>query len=237
MPYTNVFEFYRSKEWRNVMHTLKLERVNENGDLICEHCGEPIIKSYDCIGHHKIELNNVNVHDPEIALNPDNIMLIHFKCHNEIHERFGYERPQQVYIVYGSPCSGKSTWVKNNAAKDDLVLDIDNIYEMINPINSKYEKSKKLSQNVFCIRDCILDMIKTRTGKWQNAYIIGGYPLAMERKRLADLLGAKLCHIETDKETCIQNLYNDKEREQVKDQWLTYIEDYWSKYQPDDLVF
>ena len=96
--------FYRSKEWENLLEQLKLERVNSDGQIICEHCGKPITLKYDCIGHHKIELNDLNVNDYNISLNPDNIMLIHFKCHNKIHERFnGFK--QQVYIVYGSPCS------------------------------------------------------------------------------------------------------------------------------------
>lgn len=231
--YRNLFEFYRSKEWEQLRRLLMLERVNENGDLICEHCGKCIVHAYDCIAHHVIELTEQNVHDPEISLNPDNIKLVCFKSHNEIHSRFGFDQRQQVYIVHGSPCSGKSTWVRNNATADDLVLDMDRIYEMINPVSERYVKNNKLSQNVFCIRDCILDMIKTRTGRWRNAYVIGGYPFVMERKRLADLLGAKLCHIDTDKDTCIQNLYNDKDREQVADKWLEYINDYFDKYQEE----
>ena len=122
--------FYKSKEWEKLLEVLKLERVNSNGDLICDYCSEPIIKKYDCIGHHEIELTEANVNDPNISLNPDNIMLIHFKCHNKIHQRFeGFK--QEVYLVYGSPCSGKSTWVKEVANDDDLILDIDSLWESI----------------------------------------------------------------------------------------------------------
>ena len=67
--------FYKSKEWEKLIAVLKLERVNENGEVICEHCGKPIHKKYDCIGHHKIELTEANVNDPEVSLNPDNVML------------------------------------------------------------------------------------------------------------------------------------------------------------------
>ena len=48
--------FYRSKEWERFMRFLKEEREDENGFVICEHCGKPIVKKYDCIGHHKEEL-------------------------------------------------------------------------------------------------------------------------------------------------------------------------------------
>lgn len=75
MPYSNVWEFYRSSEWEKLRELITLERVNDEGDLICEYCGKPIMKAYDAICHHKIELNEVNVHDAEIALNPSNIMV------------------------------------------------------------------------------------------------------------------------------------------------------------------
>ena len=49
--------FYKSKEWEALLEQLKLDRVGEAGILECEHCHKPIVKKYDCIGHHKIELN------------------------------------------------------------------------------------------------------------------------------------------------------------------------------------
>ena len=225
--------FYKSKEWENLVAILKLERINKkDGILYCEHCQKPLIHKYDIIGHHKTELTEANVNDVNISLNPDNIVLIHFKCHNEIHQRFGFEQ-QKVYIVYGSPLAGKTTFVKENSSKDDIILDMDNIYNMINFNNSKYVKSNRIKSNVFIIRDCILDMIKCRTGKWRNAWIIGGYPLPMDRKRLMDATGAELIHIDTSKEECLKRLYNDPERQQVIAQWEQYINDYFNKYKED----
>lgn len=101
--------FYKSKKWTDLLEQIKLERVNSNSELLCEHCHKPITRAYDCIGHHDKELTEANVNDYNISLNKDNIKFIYFKCHNIIHERFGYEKPKKVYIVYGSPCSGKST--------------------------------------------------------------------------------------------------------------------------------
>ena len=223
--------FYRSKEWENLLTILKLERINkEDNILYCEHCGKPLIHKYDIIGHHKIELTEENVNNVDISLNPENIMLIHFRCHNKIHERFGYEQ-QKVYIVHGSPLSGKTSFVKENSGKDDIVLDMDNIYNMLNFNNEKYVKSNRIKSNVFIIRDCILDMIKCRTGKWRNAWIIGGFPLPMERKRLMDATGAEIIHIDTSKEECLKRLYEDAERPQ--EEWKKYIEDYFNKYKED----
>ena len=212
--------FYKSKQWEALLEQLKLERVNSSGDLICEYCGLPIIKKYDCIGHHKIELTNANVNDYNISLNPDNIMLIHHRCHNKIHERFsGFK--QKVYIVYGSPCSGKSTWVNDVAYNDDLILDMDCIWECI--CNSdKYHKPNRLKSNAFGIRDTLLDMIKTRTGMWRNAYVIGTYPLASDRERLSKLLGAELIFIDESKETCLKRCLNDE--------WKSYVNEWFDLY-------
>ena len=74
--------FYRCKEWENLLRVLKLERVNEAGELICEHCGKPITRAYDAIGHHKEELTPENVNDANVSLNPANIAFVHHKCHN-----------------------------------------------------------------------------------------------------------------------------------------------------------
>lgn len=218
----NTRSFYKSKEWGNLLERLKLERVNDKGELICEYCGKPITLKYDCIGHHKIELTDSNVNDYNISLNPDNIMLIHHHCHNLIHERFEGNKLQRVYIVYGSPCSGKSTWVKSVATKDDLVLDLDRIWECIS-VCDRYHKPNRLKANVFGIRDTILDQIRTRTGKWKRAYIIGGYPLAMDRQRVSDMLGAELIYIDTNKDICLSRCVNDE--------WKKFVEEWFEMYQ------
>lgn len=214
--------FYKSKEWQDLLEVLKLERVNSSGDLICEHCGKPIVKKYDCIGHHKIELTEANVNEYEVSLNPDNILLIHHKCHNKIHERFGGFR-QTVYIVYGSPCSGKSTWVNDVAYDDDLIVDMDMIWECICK-SDRYNKPNRLKTNAFGIRDTLIDMIKCRRGMWRNAYVIGTYPLASDRERLAGLLGAELIYIEATREECLDRCVNDE--------WKNYVNDWWEDYQP-----
>lgn len=220
--------FYHSEKWRGLIANLKLERVDEKGQLICEHCGKPIVKSYDCIGHHKIALTEDNVDDALISLNPDNIELIHFRCHNEIHERFnGF--CQRVYLVYGSPCSGKTTWVNQNANDDDLILDVDRLWDAVSNggrYDGKTRRSNRLKPNVFGLRDCLIDMIRTRKGMWRAAYIIGGYPLRSDRDRLCDLLDAEPVYIEATKEECYSRL---GERPV---EWKEYIDDWFASFVP-----
>lgn len=216
----NLTNFYKSREWEGLVEQLKIERINEQGQIICEHCGKPITKKYDCIGHHKTELTEDNVNDYEISLNPANIMLIHFKCHNMIHQRFeGFK--QEVYLVYGSPCSGKSSWVHEVANPDDLILDIDKLWEAVS-IADKYNKPNRLKANVFGLRDCLIDQIRCRVGMWRNAYVIGGYPLRSDRDRLCDLLGAQPIFIDTSKEECLSRAMNED--------WKQFIEDWFDSF-------
>lgn len=224
--YSDKFSFYRSPEWKKLMDNLKLERVNEEGQVICEHCGKPIVKSYDIIGHHKIELDEENVMDANISLNPKNIMLVDHKCHNLIHNKLGYAH-RQVYLVYGSPLSGKSSYVKQNMLSGDLIIDIDNIWQCVSG-QPRYEKPARLKSIVFKIRDELLNSVKFRMGKWNNCYIVGGYPLQSERERLIRELGAREIFIDTDKEECLKRLKMADDGRN-KEEWTKYIDEWFER--------
>lgn len=216
-------DFYKSKEWVGLMQAIKLERVNDNGEIICEHCGKPITAKYDCIGHHMIALTEQNYTDATISLNPSNIMLVHHRCHNKIHDRLGLSYIKQIYLVYGPPCSGKTTWVKDNMNYGDLVIDLDSIWECISGCD-RYVKPNRLKQNVFGIRDELIRMVRMRQGNWLNAYVIGGYPLISERERLIKSLGAREIFIDTPKEECLMRAKGrPKEYEE-------YINNWWEQY-------
>lgn len=214
--------FYKSKEWQRLVERLKMERVNDEGELICEHCGKTITRKYDCIGHHEVELTEENVNDFSVSLNPENVKLIHFRCHNRIHERFEGFR-QKVFLVYGSPCAGKSSWVNEVANPDDLILDLDNIWSAV-CTSDKYNKPKRLRANVFGIRDCIIDQIRTRKGMWRNAYVIGGYPLEPERERLCGLLNAEPVFIEATEEECLSRAKTEEWKDYVREWFDSYTE-------------
>ena len=219
-------DFYTSRKWTTFLDILADERMNDEDCLLCEHCGKPIIAKYDRIGHHKIPLTEANVNDVEVSLNPDNVIFVHHRCHNIIHERFGFECAKRVYLVYGPPCSGKSTWVAETAGRDDIVVDMDSIWQMIS-INDKYIKPPRLKSNVFAVRDCLIDQIKTRYGKWKNAYIVGGYPLYMDRFRLCEALGAEPIFVKELKTVCLSRA-NDRPGD-----WKQFVEDWFDTFVED----
>lgn len=220
-----LYTFYKSREWEGLLRQIKQERKDAEGNLICEYCGKPMLKMYDVIGHHKEELTEENVNDFTISLNPENIALVHHRCHNRMHDKLAkLTRCRQVFLVYGSPLSGKSTWVKENKNDGDLVVDMDSIWQCITG-GKRYEKPGQLKAVAFQLRDKLLDIVRYRLGKWSNAYIIGGYALQSERERLAAELGAREVLIDTSKDECLRRLMALPEEDgRHKEEWQGYIE-------------
>lgn len=226
-------DFYKSKAWEKLIANIKLQRIDAEGNLICEHCGKPIVKKYDCIGHHKTHLTEQNYNDAYIALNPDNIALVHHRCHNKIHNKLAYSG-KQVFIVYGSPLSGKTSWVKDNMSIGDLIVDIDRVWECISG-QPQYTKPARLNAVVFSIYNQLIESVKMRNGKWLNAYIVGGFPLISERQRLSRMLGAREIFITTSQAECLDRLHSNPNGRDVS-AWEKYIAEWWSKYTPPPSV-
>ena len=229
--FTSLSQFYTSDEWCGFRAALLVERVNpKDGILYDEHNGQPLLKSFDIVAHHKIPLTMANVNDCSISLNPENIMLVSHRSHNEIHARYGFAMLKKVYYVYGAPCSGKSTFVSESKGNSDLVVDIDLIWQAVTG-GALYEKPDALKAAVFAMRDTLLDIVKTRTGKWERAWVIEGGALKADRERRISALGAEDIFIECDKETCLERLASDNKRKAVQTQWIGYINDWFDKYQ------
>lgn len=221
--YRTLAEFYSGKDFSDLKTTIKAERTAPDGLLYCAHCNKPMIAARDIIAHHIEPLTLENVNDCNITLNPDNIQLVHFRCHNEIHERFGrYTR--HVYLVYGAPCAGKKTFVAERAGRHDLIVDIDRIYSCISN-NAMYDKSERLFDNVQAVRDALLDTIKTKRGRWVNAWIIGGFPYERDRTRYASIYGAECIYIDVTPDEAKRRLANAQDRdvkayERFIDEWF-----------------
>ena len=76
--------FYSSKAWQ----TCRNEYAKRVG-LLCENCLRQGIYKPGVIVHHKIELDPVNIENPEISLNFENLELLCRDCHAKIHDLSG----------------------------------------------------------------------------------------------------------------------------------------------------
>lgn len=222
--YSILQTFYASEAWQ----TFRMVIIAQRG-LRCEHCGQRVAKSQDLTLHHITPLTPENVRDAAIALNPANVLVVHHTCHNEIHQRFGHEPEKGVWIVYGPPLSGKTTYVRERKGPNDIVADIDALFVALT-MRPAYDKPDALLPNVMSVQRLLLDNIKTRYGKWHSAWVIGGYADKYKRERLADELGAELVFCDVSKDECLRRLEADEARRFRQAEWRGYIERWFEEY-------
>jgi RNA polymerase subunit RPABC4/transcription elongation factor Spt4 len=213
--------FYNSDKWQN----FRLVLIAERGPA-CQKCGKIIGNPSDCTAHHKTELTPENVGDVMISLNPENILIVCRTCHDLIHHRF-CRHDHAVYIVYGPPMSGKSTFVREQMGRGDLVVDINALFAAVTML-PEYDKPDNLFSNVIGIYNLLTDNIKTRYGKWGSAWIIGGLPDKYRREQLANDLGAELIFCDVSKAECLARLLADDGRRLRG--WDKYIDDWFERY-------
>lgn len=203
MPLDPIHAFYCRKDYLSLAQSCK---VKSGG--ICARCGG-VFDLNELRPHHKIELTLDNIDNTNITLNPDNIEVLCHACHNAVHSRFGNAiGAKRVYLVYGSPYAGKTTYVASVATRNDIVVDLERIHAAI-CVCGQYDKPDATKRIAFNIRDYLLDEIRTATPrrKWQDAYIIGSYPDRIDRDNFVREYNAELVHIDTPQDACVNDLY------------------------------
>lgn len=222
--------FYNSKDWIKFRMQI-IEERSSNG-IYCEYCGKGITAAGEVEIDHVKELTLENVNDYTICLNPENVKIACHNCHNKKHDRFVGFKERKAFLIYGPPLSGKYTYVKEHMVRGDMVIDIDRLFQAIT-YNPLYDKPEAVKYNVFAMKNLLLDNVKTRYGKFRNAWIVGGYANKIDRERLGKELGAEMVFINTPREECIKRLdtCNDYRRYQ-KTEWKQYIDRWFDEYIP-----
>lgn len=214
--------FYKSTAWKKTQASYMVSK-----HYICERC-----KGVARIVHHKTYLTPENITDPHISLNWDNLEALCLQCHNKEHydkeklknytrgnvveeglkfNENGELMQTEVFIVWGSPASGKTTYVKNNMQPGDLIVDLDLIKQAISMCN-KTSAPDNLFNIAKGIIEYIYTLVENRNTNCDNVWVIAGLPRKKERLDLADRLKAKLIHVDTSKNDCINRAYKDSER-------------------------
>lgn len=109
-----------------------------------------------------------------------------------------------VYLIYGSPCSGKSTYIKEHIQRGDLVCDVDLIYGAIT--NSLPHDAELYTHEVACQLDKTLkEIIRERKGNWKNAYVVSLANTEEKLQEAKDRIKADECiFIDTPYEVCME---------------------------------
>lgn len=91
-PYAK--KFYNSKQWQKCRYSFIAKRRTIDGAM-CQHCKE--VPGY--IVDHIKEIDIININDPLITLNHDNLQYLCHECHNiktfrkysPLREGFGFD--------------------------------------------------------------------------------------------------------------------------------------------------
>lgn len=221
-----IHAFYCSKSYLELAQICKLKSGG-----VCSRC-KKIFDINELRPHHIIELTLENINDVNITLNEKNIEVLCHDCHNAIHNRFGNAIGEKhVYLVCGSPFSGKTSYVETVATRNDLIVDLDKIHQSI-CICTKYDKPNATKQLAFAIRSLLLNEIQTATQwrKWQNAYIIAMCPERYEREEFVNNYGAEIIQIKTPIEECIKRVNDTINNQAMRDVIIGWITNYWQRY-------
>ncbi|MDR1093460.1 MAG: HNH endonuclease [Clostridiales bacterium] len=218
-----IHAFYCSKEFTGLSRLVKLKSGGR-----CARCGG-IFPLPELRAHHVQEITLANVCDPHVTLDAGNIEVLCHDCHNREHKRFAaVSGARRVFVVWGAPCSGKSSYVAEVATHRDLIIDLDRLHLAVCNCGL-YDKPDATKAEAFALRDKLLERIRYRAGKWEDAYIIGGYPDRTEREQLARDYGAELIHIDTPREECVRRACADERRAAVRDTVVKWVEGYYAR--------
>lgn len=109
-----------------------------------------------------------------------------------------------VYLVYGSPCSGKTTYIKERLKSGDIVCDVDRLYSSV-CFNEEHQTELYAQEVASMLYSDLLGIIRDRKGNWKNAYVVSlantDERLKAEMKRInAD----EAIFIDTPYEVCME---------------------------------
>lgn len=226
--------FYNSRAWIDTRDAYIAERTSIDGG-ICESCRENVGEEL----HHIEPLTPANISDYDICLDPANLKWLckdcHFKAHRElILKQFDEARERrrnskvltdgcyidengflvkaQRVIVWGSPASGKSTYVRSNMYPGDLVIDVDALKQALS-YQTRDSAIENLIPIVLMTRDYLYQLIENNVPDCRTVWVIGCLPKRKEREELAQRLNAELVFMEVDYHECIRRAGDDHGRE------------------------
>lgn len=109
-----------------------------------------------------------------------------------------------TYIIYGSPCSGKSHYIKEHMTDGDLVCDVDLIYGAISN-HDPHNADLYVHEVALLLRQQLLDIIRDRKGGWKDAYVTSIADTPEKLKADMERVNAdKAVIIDTPYEVCME---------------------------------
>jgi AAA domain/HNH endonuclease len=114
-----------------------------------------------------------------------------------------------VNLVCGPPASGKTTFVRNHAKENDIIIDFDDIRERI--CGDRYSQDQSVMRQAYRHRDVMIHRLAI--ADHGQAWLIVMAPTQMEQRAWKDALGNVIVHVINATATeCKQRISNDPNR-------------------------
>lgn len=137
----------------------------------------------------------------------------------------------EVKVIHGAPCSGKSTYVKNNIQKNDLVYDYDELARALTYTKEHLAERALIHQYVLDIRLAILKRLKVEKDL-EKVWILSTF-LTDKMKKFLEDLEPEYIEMDIGMDECLKRLKDDETRLD-KEQWEEKIRDWFSKKEKEE---
>lgn len=224
---------YKSSSYKWLYHTSKWAKIRhlflmEHPLCECEYCIKNKTYWTANVVHHKIPHKGNEI----LFWDEANFMAMNKHCHDKYEAQLkvgGQHMKPNVYIIWGAPGSGKSTYVNSKKKYGDLVVDLDLINQALT-LEYKTNIPDNLVSTMIDIRNYIYTLISNNKILTNNIYVIAGLPILQQRKELFNMLKATdLIFINKSKEECISNVMQDSSRID-KDKQIIIINKWFDLY-------
>lgn len=109
-----------------------------------------------------------------------------------------------IYLIYGSPCSGKSTYIKEHIQSGDIVCDVDRLYSAIS-FNGEHQTELYAQEVASKLYVELLNVIRERKGAWKNAFVVSLANTKEKLKAEMERINAdEAIFIDTPYEVCVE---------------------------------
>jgi len=135
---------------------------------------------------------------------------------------------KNVFIIWGAPASGKTTYVREHKGKYDIVVDLDYLAAALSMSSDVQDKNSDAFFLALDVRNLLYDLIAERKYNFEAVWIVTMLPEKDKRIRLQQKLKAELIHIDTGKEECLLRARTDGSRRDKQTQYKI-IHDYFEK--------
>jgi len=221
----------------------KLAKAHRAAEPLCRRCWADGVVTLGQLVDHIVTVEEA----PHLRLVDSNLQTLCRDCHKE--KTYGEDlagravgkpiwlKPSKVplTIVCGPPGAGKSTWVRAQAGRDDLVLDLDVIACEVAGVPFTHAWDRKHLQDALHARNRMLGRLSKKGRPWPRAWLIVSEPTPDGRQWWADtLVPDRIVVLETPALVCLQRAANDHDRTGRRDAMQRAVGAWWDAYQRRD---